>query len=67
MRSLLPSPEILISVMLSIVLAGGLTDRGSDRRIKINRMVKGKMTEISVELTDKVQENDEIKIPSRFF
>jgi polysaccharide export outer membrane protein len=55
------------TVSQAIVLAGGLTDRGSDRRVKINRMVKGKMTEISVELTDKVQENDEIKIPSRFF
>ena len=55
------------TVSQAIVLAGGLTDRGSDRRLKINRMVKGKMTEISVELTDKVQENDEIKIPSRFF
>jgi polysaccharide biosynthesis/export protein len=55
------------TVSQAIVLAGGLTDRGSDRRIKINRMVKGKMTEISVELTDKVLENDEIKIPSRFF
>jgi polysaccharide export outer membrane protein len=55
------------TVSQAIVLAGGLSDRGSDRRIKINRMVKGKMTEISVDVTDKVLENDEIKIPSRFF
>ena len=55
------------TVSQAIVLAGGLTDRGSDRRIKINRLVKGKMTEIAAELTDKVLENDEIKIPSRFF
>ena len=55
------------TVSQAIVLAGGLTDRGSDRRIKINRLIKGKMTEISAELTDKVLENDEIKIPSRFF
>jgi polysaccharide export outer membrane protein len=55
------------TISQAIVLAGGLMDRGSDRRIKVNRMIKGKMTEISVELTDKVLENDEIKIPSRFF
>ena len=55
------------TISQAIVLAGGLSDRGSDRRIKVSRMIKGKMTEISVELTDKVLENDEIKIPSRFF
>jgi polysaccharide export outer membrane protein len=55
------------TVSQAIVLAGGLSDRGSDRRIKIKRMVNGKMLEISAELTDKVLPNDEIRIPSRFF
>jgi hypothetical protein len=49
------------------VLAGGLTDRGSDRRIKVGRLINGKMVELSAELTDKVLPNDEIKIPSRIF
>jgi polysaccharide biosynthesis/export protein len=55
------------TVSQAIVLAGGLTDRGSDRRIKIGRLVKGKMVDVPAELTDKVLPNDEIKIPSRIF
>jgi polysaccharide export outer membrane protein len=55
------------TVSQAIVLAGGLTDRGSDRRIKIGRLVNGKMVDLSAELTDKVLANDEIKIPSRIF
>lgn len=51
----------------AIILAGGLTDRGSDRRIKIIRLKDGKAVEISVSLEDKVMPNDEIKIRSRFF
>jgi len=55
------------TVSQAIVLAGGLTDRGSDRRIKIGRLVNGKMVDLPAELTDKVLANDEIKIPSRIF
>ena len=55
------------TVSQAIVLAGGLNERGSDRRIKIGRLVNGKMVDVSVELTDKVLPNDEIKIPSRIF
>jgi polysaccharide export outer membrane protein len=55
------------TVSQAIVLAGGLNERGSDRRIKIGRLVNGKMADVAAELTDKVQPNDEIKIPSRIF
>ena len=55
------------TVSQAIVLAGGLTDRGSDRRIKVGRLVNGKMVELPADLTDKVLPNDEIKIPSRIF
>jgi polysaccharide export outer membrane protein len=55
------------TVSQAIVLAGGLTDRGSDRRIKIGRLINGKMVDLPAELTDKVLANDEIKIPSRIF
>lgn len=51
----------------AIILAGGLSDRGSDRRIKIGRTVNGKTVEISVTMEDKVLPNDEIKVRSRFF
>jgi polysaccharide export outer membrane protein len=51
----------------AIALAGGLNDRGSDRRITVKRLVNGKLGEVSVKLEDKVQSNDTINIPARFF
>ena len=51
----------------AIILAGGLSDRGSDRRIKLGRVLNGKTVEISASLEDKVLPNDEIKVKSRFF
>jgi len=56
-----------ISVQQAIALAGGLNDRGSDRRIKISRLVNGKLTEVGVDLEDKVQPGDTIMISGRFF
>ena len=56
-----------ISVQQAIALAGGLNDRGSDRRIKVSRLVNGKLTEIGVDLEDKVQAGDTIMISGRFF
>ncbi len=55
------------TVSQAIVLAGGLNDRGSDRRIRVSRTVNGKMVELPIELEDRVQPNDEIKIRSRIF
>jgi len=51
----------------AIILAGGLSDRGSDRRIEIGRVLNGKSVDIKVNMQDKVQPNDEIKIRGRFF
>lgn len=51
----------------AIALAGGLNERGSDRRITVKRLVSGKLAEVSVKLEDKVQANDTIYITSRFF
>ena len=55
------------TVSQAIILAGGLSDRGTDRRIRIGRVVNGKSDNISAELHDKVLPNDEIKIRSRLF
>jgi polysaccharide biosynthesis/export protein len=55
------------TVSQAIVLAGGLNDRGSDRRVRVSRSVNGKVVELPIELEDKVQPNDEIKIRSRIF
>ena len=56
-----------MTLQQAIALAGGLTDRGSDRRIKVKRLVNGRLTEVSLNLEDKIQANDTIDIPSRFF
>ena len=56
-----------MSIQQAIALAGGLNERGSDRRIRISRLVKGKLTELSVNLEDKIQPGDTITISGRFF
>jgi hypothetical protein len=48
-------------------MAGGLTERGSDRGITVTRIVNGKSTEVKVTLEDKVQPSDTIMIRNRFF
>src|SRR5262249_28694704 len=57
-----------MTVQQAIALAGGLTDRGSDRRIKADRiMPDGKVGEVGLRLEDKVQPNDTIKIATKIF
>ena len=57
-----------MTVQQAIALAGGLTERGSDRRIKADRFgPDGKVKEVNVNLEDKVQPNDTIKIPAKIF
>ncbi|HZT76349.1 MAG TPA: polysaccharide biosynthesis/export family protein [Vicinamibacterales bacterium] len=56
-----------MTVARALVLAGGLTDRGSDRRISIKREVNGKIEEISVKTSDKIQPNDELVVGQRLF
>jgi polysaccharide export outer membrane protein len=57
-----------MTVQQAIAVAGGLTDRGSERRIKADRLMPdGKVVEVSLRLEDKVQPNDTIKIPAKIF
>jgi polysaccharide export outer membrane protein len=56
-----------ITVQQAIGVAGGLNDRGSDRRLKISRLVNGKLTEVGVDLEDKLQAGDTLMISGRFF
>jgi polysaccharide export outer membrane protein len=56
-----------MTVTQAIALAGGLTDRGSNRRIKVVRVVNGVRIEISVDETDVVQPGDTIQISPKFF
>jgi polysaccharide export outer membrane protein len=56
-----------LTVEQAIALAGGLNERGSNRRVVASRMVKGKLTDVSVRPEDKVQPGDTSIVPSRFF
>jgi polysaccharide export outer membrane protein len=56
-----------MTVQQAIALAGGLNERGSDRRIRVSRLVNGKLTELGIDLEDQVQAGDTITINSRFF
>ncbi len=57
-----------MTVQQAIALAGGLTDRGSNRRIKADRIAPdGKVKEVTLRLEDKVQPNDTIKIGNKIF
>ena len=56
-----------MTVRQAITLAGGVTDRGSTRRLQIIRQVNGKETTISADLTTIVQQGDTIVVRERFF
>ena len=56
-----------MTILQAISLAGGLSERGSDRGIKIVRMTNGKREEVDGKLTDLIQPNDTILIRQRFF
>lgn len=55
------------TVEQAIALAGGLTDRGTNRGIKATRIVDGKSVEVSLTLSDRVQAGDVITIKQRLF
>jgi polysaccharide export outer membrane protein len=51
----------------ALAVAGGLTDRGTTRGIKANRVVNGRAMEVTLKLADLVRSGDTITIPSRLF
>jgi polysaccharide export outer membrane protein len=56
-----------MTLLQALALAGGITDRGSDRRIKIIRIVNNKRSEIDAKMTDIIQPNDTVEVGQRFF
>jgi len=56
-----------MTVQQAIALAGGLSERGSDRRISAKRKVKGVLIEVHLKLEDVVQADDTITIGQRLF
>jgi polysaccharide export outer membrane protein len=55
------------TVLQVLSLAGGVSDRGSDRRIRILRIVNGRKTELRARLGDQVEPGDTVVVPERFF
>lgn len=57
-----------MTVMQALALAGGLTGRGTDSGIKVNRRDnKGKLQELEVKLTDLLRPDDVIYVKERLF
>ena len=55
------------TVSRAIVMVGGLANGGSDRRITISRLVKGKMVAIAARLDDTILADDQIKVQRAMF
>jgi polysaccharide export outer membrane protein len=56
-----------MTVRQALALAGGVTDRGSTRRVQIIRVVNGKETTIGGDLQKIVEAGDTIVVNERFF
>lgn len=54
-----------LNVLQALALAGGATERAAQNRIEVQRIVNGKVVKSRVQLTDLVQPNDTILVPSR--
>jgi polysaccharide export outer membrane protein len=54
-------------VLQAIALAGGVTERGSTRGIKILRTVNGKQQSVEVRTSDLIKPGDTIVVRQRFF
>jgi polysaccharide export outer membrane protein len=55
------------TVEQAIAMAGGLSERGSDRRISASRTLKGRRITVSLSLSDLVQPGDTITVQQRIF
>jgi polysaccharide export outer membrane protein len=54
-----------MTMLQALSLAGGVTDRGSNRRLRVTRVVNGKRVEVDAKLTDLVQAGDTITVRQR--
>ena len=56
-----------LTVYQALNLAGGITERGSEKGARIVRLVDGKKKTLHPKLSDVVQPEDTVQIPERFF
>ncbi len=54
-----------MTVLQALTLAGGVSDRGSSRGVKVQRVVDGKKVEVQVKMTDPILANDTIIVRQR--
>jgi len=54
-----------MTVLQAISTAGGISERGSNRRLKIVRIVNNKRKEMDAKPSDVVQAGDTIVVPQR--
>jgi polysaccharide biosynthesis/export protein len=55
------------TVFQALALAGGATERGSEKGVRIIRMVDGRRRELKAKPADIVQAEDTLHVPERFF
>jgi polysaccharide export outer membrane protein len=56
-----------MTVLRAISLAGGVTQIGSTKRVKIVRILGGKKTEIKAKLDDVIRPGDSVMVGTRLF
>ena len=56
-----------LNVLQTISMAGGLTSKASEKKVKIVRTIDGKEQEIKAKMTDLVLPDDIIRVPESFF
>jgi len=56
-----------MTVFQAVLLAGGVTERGSSKGVKIMRLVEGKSRELKPKMDEVVLPEDTIRVPERFF
>lgn len=55
------------TVLHALTVAGGVTERGSSKRVKIIRIVDGEKVELKAKMTEVLQPGDTIVVAERFF
>jgi polysaccharide export outer membrane protein len=55
------------TLLQALTVAGGVTERGSAKRVKVIRTIGGKKQEVKLQMSDLVQPEDTIVVPERFF
>ena len=54
-----------MTVFTAIALAGGVTEKGSNTRISVKRLIKGEMKEVDVKQTDILKPGDQVYVKPR--